>query len=155
LQNCFIPYHIFKVNPDSSFTAAERLESLKAGVIAAVGTGVTFTVVWGIHRLIAEPLSVSLGQFAIKAAIALFSGFLFGVTYRYVIRTDQNLQLSTGAVFAFGLIRGLATVENQLLNFQFGVNMAIAIAENIILFAGAAIVLNVAFQKSWVQRFPE
>lgn len=139
------------MNPDSSLTTVERLESLKAGVIAALGTGVTFTVVWGIHGLMIEPLSVSLVQFAIKAGIAFLSGFLFGVTYRYVIRTDQNLQLQTGAVFAFGLIRGLATVEDQLLNFQFGVNMAIAITENLILFAGAAIVVNIALQNRWIQ----
>lgn len=139
------------MNQDSSFTAAERLESLKAGAIAAVGIGVTFAVVWGIHRLIVKLPSLSLIQFGIKTAIALLSGFLFGVTYRYIVRTEQNVQLRIGAVFAFGLIRGLATVEDQLLNLQFGVNIALAIAENIILFAGAAIILNVALQNRWVQ----
>ncbi|MGB3535332.1 MAG: hypothetical protein WBA13_17675 [Microcoleaceae cyanobacterium] len=142
------------MNPDSSFTAAERLESLKAGVIAALGTGLTFVMLYFIHRLIAQPLATSLVQLAIQTAIALLSGFLFGVTYRYVIRTDKNLQLNTGAVFAFGLIRGLATVEDQLLNLSVWVNTAFAIAENIILFAVAAIVLNIAFQQGWIKPFP-
>ncbi len=150
------------MNQDSSFTPAERLESLKAGLLAALGTGLTFVILYFIHGLIAQPLAASLVQLGIQVAIALFSGFLFGVTYRYVIRTDQNLQLNTGAVFAFGVIRGLAIVENQGLNLQQWVDilMAIAqrcdrsIAENIILFAVAAIVLNIAFQQGWVKRFP-
>lgn len=137
------------MNPNSSFTPAERLESLKAGLTASFGIGLTFAILSGIHLLWGEPLSIFV--LAIKAAIALFSGFLFGVTYRYVIRSDQNLQLSLGAVFAFGLIRGLAEVENQLLNQPQWLNIIRVIAENIILFVGAAIVLNFAFKKGWIQ----
>ncbi|MGB3404286.1 MAG: hypothetical protein WBA77_16495 [Microcoleaceae cyanobacterium] len=74
---------------------------------------------------------------------------------------DRNLQLSTGAVFAFGLIRGLAIVEYITVDGQQWVDMMIAIApvallsiaESIILFAPPAILLNIAFQQGWIKRF--
>lgn len=46
-----------------------------------------------------------------SGAIAFFSGLLFGVTYRYLIRSDKNPQLKAGGVLAFGLVRGLTQIE--------------------------------------------
>lgn len=147
------------MNPNSSFSATERLESFKAALTAAMATGLTFAILKCVDLLWSAPLPIPL--LAIQGIIACFSGFLFGVTYRYIIRSDtpngtlrdRNLQLSTGAVFAFGLIRGLAMVQDQLLNFQFWLNTVSAIAESIILFAPPAILLNIAFQQGWIKRF--
>ena len=36
---------------------------------------------------------------------------LFGVTYRYIIRSDKNPQLKAGGILAFGLVRGLTQIE--------------------------------------------
>jgi hypothetical protein len=139
------------VNRNSSLSAIERLESLKAALTAALGTGLTFAILTVIHLLWSAPLQFPL--LAIKGTIACFSGFLFGVTYRYIIRSDRNLQLSTGAVFAFGLIRGLAMVQDQVLSPTQWVDIMITITENIILFTTPAILLNIAFQQDWIKRF--
>ncbi|WP_414153323.1 hypothetical protein [Nostoc commune] len=47
----------------------------------------------------------------VSGAVASFTGLLFGVTYRYIIRSDKNPQLKAGGVLAFGLVRGLTQIE--------------------------------------------
>ncbi|HEY9749795.1 MAG TPA: hypothetical protein V6C63_14010, partial [Allocoleopsis sp.] len=89
----------------------------------------------------------------ISGAIAILAGFLFGVTYRYVIREDQNPHLKSGAVLAFGLVRGLAQVDVGF-NLQgtlwpFGV-LAV---ESILLFAIARLALDAAIRQGWVRPF--
>jgi ammonia channel protein AmtB len=66
----------------------------------------------------------------VNVAIASISGFLFAVTYRYIVRDDQNPHLKSGAVSAFGLVRGLAQIQEPLDSI---VNI-MAIAESLILF---------------------
>jgi hypothetical protein len=43
----------------------------------------------------------------VSGAVASVNGLLFGVTYRYIIRSDKNPQLKAGGILAFGLVRGL------------------------------------------------
>jgi hypothetical protein len=95
----------------------ERVESLKAGAIA----GITLTVAQLPFDIIQMQLFSSVGVsqisdsavlgWGVSLGIAAISGFLFGVTYRYIIRNDRNSHLQDGAVLAFGLVRGLALVE--------------------------------------------
>ncbi|NJN88715.1 MAG: hypothetical protein HC881_23575, partial [Leptolyngbyaceae cyanobacterium SL_7_1] len=47
----------------------------------------------------------------LQGAIALATGFLFGVSYRYIVRQDENSHLKSGAILAFGIIRGLAQID--------------------------------------------
>jgi hypothetical protein len=49
----------------------------------------------------------------LRLAIAAMSGFLFAVTYRYIIRNDDNSHLKDGAVLAFGIVRCLALWEGN------------------------------------------
>lgn len=89
----------------------------------------------------------------LSAGIAGFSGFLFGVTYRYIICVDKNPQLKSGAVFAFGLVRGLNQIEfgwnvnNTLLPFL------ILAGESIFWFTLAAFVLDTAILLNWLKPF--
>ena len=79
----------------------EREQSLKAGLIS----GLAFTLAYSLGEF------VKLFLLAIRMAIAFISGFLFGVTYLYIVRQDENSHLKDGAVLAFSLVRGLALVE--------------------------------------------
>ncbi|MGB3572036.1 MAG: hypothetical protein WBA01_08320, partial [Phormidesmis sp.] len=47
----------------------------------------------------------------VNLAVAVTSGFFFGVTYRYIVRQDDNLHLGGGAVGAFAFVRSLAQIE--------------------------------------------
>lgn len=139
----------------TNFTPAERLESLKAGTLAATVAGCTVLLFSLGHRLLGLWPAESLTILAIKGISSLLSGFLFGVTYRYIIRRDRNPQLKAGAVFAFGFIRTLAQLEG-LFSQEFRQNwleIAIQSGESFAFFAIVAGFLEVAFQKSWIQPF--
>ena len=99
---------------------AERLESLKAGVIGSVSLGLAFlstsfiNVLWldkYFHLVGYHTINMVSLQVLSSGVIAGFSGFLFGVTYRYIIRVDTNPHLKTGGIWDFGLVRGLTQIE--------------------------------------------
>ena len=141
---------------------AERLESLKAGVIGSISLGLAFlctsfiNILW-ISKyfpiLSYEQIYLVNLQMLLNGMIAGFSGFLFGVTYRYIIRLDANTHLKTGGVWAFGLVRGLTQIEvgwninNSVLPFL------ILAGESILWFALAAFVLDTAILRKWLKPF--
>jgi hypothetical protein len=137
-----------------SLSLEERLESLKAGLIA--GTVATLaegllqalqTSFWPRAAITAGTLSPA---FWFGLAVAGLSGFLFGVTCRYAIRRDNNPHLSSGVVLAFGLVRGLAQIQlDEALQ-----NVALVffvIAESIALFAMAYVGLSASIRRGWVK----
>jgi hypothetical protein len=159
------------VNQDLKFNDREKIESVKAGTIAALCLLVVFAIAsWGNHWLLAQasaslvslPL-VNLSQVKVALASAAgvaISGFLFGMTYRYVIRDDRNPHLKSGAVLAFGLVRAIPQVEpaiSQLIghipNLAEIWPFALIGLESLILFAAARIVLDWAIARKWVKPF--
>jgi hypothetical protein len=91
-------------------TLAERIESLKVGGISALAFTIPSVLFLGIHvGLWGEPLTIWMGL--VRTAGAMVSGFLFGVTYRYIVRNDENPHLRDGAVAAFSLVRGLVPLQ--------------------------------------------
>lgn len=155
------------MNDSSNFSAAERLESLKAGTLAALSLLLAFVLVAIANNLILAKLTALTTlqttaidlNLVVRCAIASISGFLFGVTYRYAIRRDRNPQLKTGVVLAFGLVRGLAQVDVELsghasilLAKNIGLYAAIAL-ESMLMFAIAAIVLDFTIQRHWIELF--
>lgn len=163
--------------------AAERIESLKAGILAATAAAIGGFCLNGIYLFLlaqihltptvnnslltdlSEEFSLNLTPW-LKALILLLSGFLFGVTYRYIVRQDDNPQLKAGAVMAFGLIRGLAQAEAKLDQGQLTTIMVskvfanaelwqigVGIVESVILFALAAVVLDQAIDRGWIKTF--
>jgi hypothetical protein len=130
----------------------DRIESVKAGVIGAIA----FTVAYGCaivvnhYTLITTTLDFScLG----KVVIAAMSGFLFAVTYRYIIRSDQNSHLKDGAVLAFGLVRGLAIGDNgSYFNDNWTV-FSLLIIESIVCFTAARLCLDMALKQGWIEPF--
>ncbi|HEY9859056.1 MAG TPA: hypothetical protein V6D16_06095 [Candidatus Obscuribacterales bacterium] len=150
------------VNGSFELNLAERIESLKAGTLAALSVCVAFAAIALVNSQVLATEFASLAGLQIvkidahllmSGAIAILAGFLFGVTYRYVIREDQNPHLKSGAVLAFGLVRGLAQVDVgfslQGTLWPFGV-LAI---ESVCLFAIARSTLDFAIQQSWVRPF--
>ncbi|MGB0564171.1 MAG: hypothetical protein ACPGVO_20570 [Spirulinaceae cyanobacterium] len=91
----------------------EQIESVRAGLwgatlltlaeggLLAGQAGLNY---FGIRLLPPSPLVVTL-------AVALGSGFLFGIAYRYIVRQDANPHLRQGAVLAFSGVRFGALLE--------------------------------------------
>ncbi len=140
---------------------AERIESVKAGLVTA--TAFTFAdlvaillnnlifVTWGIefHLLSVTSQLDSI----ITIATALVNGFLFGVTYRYIVRNDRNSHLKDGAVMAFGLVRGLALLEATVSKSEHFWSLTILITEAILGFAIARYSLDFALQRKFIKPF--
>ncbi|CAL8471336.1 g10878 [Coccomyxa elongata] len=84
---------------------AERIESAKAGAVAAVGGllgSLPYLAVQGQSQI----------STALSAAQVVASCLLFGVTFRYVQSAGaSNPQLKAGTVAAFGMVRGLAYAD--------------------------------------------
>lgn len=144
----------------SSELTAERIESLKAGMLAALSftlaysltvVGNTLVLAEQFETLAALPITTAL-DLVVRVAVAWLSGFLFGVTYRYVIREDKNPHLKEGAVLAFGLVRALAPVEGQPnLTDAFWL-LGVLGMESILCFAIARLTLDWALHH-WVKPF--
>lgn len=135
----------------------ERIESVKAGITSAAAFGLAEFALILTHSALGFRLAtnLSLPQFTTLwsyiqyLSIAGISGFLFGVTYRYVIRGDRNPHLQDGAVLAFGLVRGLAAIEDT----QFTPLWGLIILESIICFAFARITLDTALKFKLIKPF--
>ncbi|NDJ16828.1 hypothetical protein [Myxacorys almedinensis] len=138
----------------------ERVESIKAGIVSASAVGLVFPVAWsmnnGVFQQADELAALQTGYLAgsLSGAIALFTGFLFGITYRYVIRQDPNLHLRSGAVLAFGLVRGLAQIDVGFTTQESVFPFLVLAGESLMLFAIARLVLDWAMGQKWVKPFP-
>ncbi|MCU0527142.1 MAG: hypothetical protein MUF72_20225 [Elainella sp. Prado103] len=140
--------------------AAERIESLKAGIASAAGAAIVWSglqlgAIWAIfpeldgqvwQRALWSP------ETGLQLGIAIFSGFLFGVTYRYIVRSDRNTHLRSGAAGAFGLVRGLAEIDRSLLQAPIWAS-ALVLLENLLLFGLLSLWLDWLLQKGWLQEF--
>mgnify|MGYP005847763769 CR=1 FL=1 len=146
-----------------SISQADRVESLKAGTAGAIATTFAATLWWIGVGLLRKPLPglfpavgaswLSL-ESGIHGAIALVSGGLFGITYRYAVRQDQNLQLRSGVVFAFALVRGLAQLEVEWVDLSALWQLGLPLAEGLWLFSVAALSLQWAIHRGWVRSLP-
>ena len=140
---------------------AERIESLKAGIIGGLSVCFAFAIASLLNTFVLAKHFQTLAclqndldwHLCVSGAVATFIGLLFGVTYRYIIRSDKNPQLKAGGVLAFGLVRGLTQIELGW-NFNSTIWPFLVLAgESVFWFALAAIALNVAIQLRWVKPF--
>lgn len=140
--------------------AAERFESLKAGIIGAIATvsgygllhGPVYAIGYqwaGLQHLWEDWLTTDW----IAGAIVCLTGFLFGVTYRYIVRQDANAQLKMGAVMAFGLVRGLAQVEMGIGQSESLWLLGLRVLESLLFFAIAVFGLEFAMRQGWIKSF--
>jgi hypothetical protein len=149
----------------------ERIESVKAGIVGAgafivaelvcllaqaLALGLVLNFMPELHidfGIINWTWKIKLGlELAIELAIGAVSGFLFGVTYRYIIRSDRNSHLKDGAVLAFGLVRGLAVVEKNLAVSEL-LSLGGFVLQSIICFAIARFILDFAIARALIKPF--
>ena len=143
--------------------AEERTESAKAGVIAAVCGSVCSAPAALVSTIAFTPQ----WEFATDALALQLA--LFGVVYRYAVRTDKNEQLQQGAVGAFALVRTLSSVQvgSQCsalplncgppigyLDWDMLLQLGAYFGESALAFGGAAFALEFAWSKGWAKRLP-
>lgn len=158
------------MNFSNRTSMTERIESLKAGTLSGLSVTLAYIAIafastnsgiaLGNDFLLAAQVDllrdfqiwISINLF-LKVGIAFLSGFLFGVTYRYIIRNDDNPHLKSGAVLAFGLVRGLALIEGEDNFFDSFWLLGILVVESIIYFAIARFTLDWAISHNWLKPF--
>lgn len=143
----------------SPILAKERLESLKIGLLAASVALLSFGLLergmgWLPLPASVLPLTQAWVPIGMAAAIVGLSGFLFGVTYRYVVRRDRNPHLKSGVVLAFGLVRGLAQLEVGIRLPELLPRLGAGVIASLILFAIVGAVVDVALTQGKVAPFP-
>lgn len=140
----------------------ERLESLKAGIFGGLSVCLTFLITTFLNNLLLAKYFTALSilqiniqdwRWWISGAISCFCGLLFGVTYRYIIRSDDNPQLKAGGVLAFGLVRGLTQVDMGLCCYSTILPFVVLGAESVLWFAMSAIALDTAIKLGWIKPF--
>lgn len=140
---------------------AERLESLKAGIIGGLSVCLTFAITSLLNIFVLVKYFQTLAslqsdvnwQWLVSGGVATFTGLLFGVTYRYIIRSDKNPQLKAGGVLAFALVRGLTQIELGWNSHSAILPFLVLAFESVLWFAFAAIALDMAIQLRWVKPF--
>jgi hypothetical protein len=133
----------------------ERIESVKAGSFSGITAGISYGLIVAIDRLILAVDSRSLISLGLEAAISIVTGFLFGVTYRYIIRTDRNDHLNSGAVLAFGLVRGLAQIDVTKFELSQVLMDGLIVGKSILLFAVARYAIDLALTAGWILPFSQ
>ena len=136
----------------------ERIESVKAGIVGAGAFTIAELIVLVVRSLIVPVLTPNPTgliidySWLVQLAIGAISGFLFGVTYRYIIRGDRNSHLNDGAVLAFGLVRGLALVERDITLSELS-SVLFLIISSVVCFAIARLVLDLAIARKFIKPF--
>ena len=140
---------------------AERLESLKAGIVGGFSLFFIFAIANLLNTLVLAKYFQTLASLQsdvnwhlwVSGAIAFFSGLLFGVTYRYIIRSDKNPQLKAGGVLAFGLVRGLTQIELGWNSHSTILPFVVLAFESVLWFGIAAFAVDIAIQLRWLKPF--
>jgi hypothetical protein len=148
---------------------ADRLESFKAGFLGAISSVFAFFAIAMLHHFLQNFLTgaplINSFEFRnplillIKMGMIGFSGFLFAVTYRYIVRRDRNSHLKSGAILAFACIRGFAIIDRELPTFtllpllQIALAIAILLLENIAWLVIVQSLLETAIQHKWINAF--
>lgn len=131
----------------------EKAESVKAALLSAVaGTAVAAPLVFLQSPAGAAPLSL---------LAIVGSCFLFGVTFRYALRSDlDNVQLKAGVVAAFTAVRSLSAFDilqlngaGEALQPQLLTNAITYGLESAIVFASCAAALEAGFRQGLVQLY--
>ena len=138
---------------ESDLLAAARIVSIKSGLIGAIAVGTTALFTIGFANVPNVPLEApnTLLSGFVNLAVAISSGFFFGVTYRYIVRQDDNLHLSSGAVGAFGMVRSLSIIESLWTDAFSPLLWLLIAGESFLWFAIARYALDFAIRKNWIQ----
>lgn len=133
----------------------ERIESVKAGSLAAIAFGGIYSValVGNGYFGLTQGFQLGLLSLGLNLGSSFLSGFLFGVTYRYIIRQDDNSHLRDGAVLAFALVRSGGLIELQPDQTEMAGAIALLMLESLVGFAAARSSLDWAMARHWLKPF--
>lgn len=149
-------------------SVADRIESFKAGFLGAIASVFAFFAIALLHHFLQNFLPVQLiSSFELSSPFILliklgmigFSGFLFAVTYRYIVRRDRNSHLKSGAILAFACIRSFGAIDRDLPTLtllplvQLALVSAILLLENVAWLAIVQSLLETAIQHKWIAAF--
>ncbi|KAI3727794.1 hypothetical protein L6452_16414 [Arctium lappa] len=133
----------------------EKLESVKAATISAIVGTLASLPISLTHENDAFELTVS-------TAITIIACALYGATFRYAVRRDlDDFHLKTGTSAAFGIVKGVATLDGRpsleheagsLLSHAF--NGAVCVSENVLIFLFAAAGLDICYKMEILSPFP-
>jgi hypothetical protein len=145
----------------------ERIESVKAAVIGVVG-GIAALLPYGIVKGIVYRFSAT-WEFEFDATVLGLA--LFGITYRYAVRKDNNPNLKQGVVGSFAITKALSCIDvpdslctSVPINcgppfFLFSDSMLLqgvaAFIEAIIAYGGAAYILERCMSSGLLSKFPK
>eukprot|EP00320_Phaeocystis_rex_P009811 CAMPEP_0119095330 /NCGR_PEP_ID=MMETSP1178-20130426/169130_1 /TAXON_ID=33656 /ORGANISM="unid sp, Strain CCMP2000" /LENGTH=210 /DNA_ID=CAMNT_0007079125 /DNA_START=26 /DNA_END=658 /DNA_ORIENTATION=+ len=147
--------------------AAKRAESGKAAavsLIAGTAGGLPFLLLGKAAEI---PPGFTAAAWELQADGLAVMLLLFGIVYRYAVRTDKNQMLKQGVVGAFVITRSWALITPSegcsalplncgppLGYFSWGMiaQGAFATVETGVACAAAAVALEVCFDKGWIQR---
>jgi hypothetical protein len=138
---------------------AERVASLKAGIVGgtilAFSTDIFVSINYGLAVMEGDrfsSLQVTMGlDLLLRLGIAWVSGFLFAVTYRYIIRDDNNSHLKDGAVLAFSIVRCLALLEGNSHWQEDIYSLVVLSGESILGFALVRLCLDLSMKRGWLK----
>jgi hypothetical protein len=149
-------------------SVADRIESFKAGFLGAIASVFAFFAIALLHHFLQNFLPVQLiSSFELSSPFILliklgmigFSGFLFAVTYRYIVRRDRNSHLKSGAILAFACIRSFGAIDRDLPTLtllpliQLALVSTILLLENVAWLAIVQSILETAIQHKWIAAF--
>jgi len=149
-------------------SVADLIESFKAGFLGAIASVFAFFAIALCHHFLQNFLPVQLPSsfelsspfiLLIKLGMIGFSGFLFAVTYRYIVRRDRNSHLKSGAILAFACIRSFGAIDRDLPTLtllplvQLALVNAILLLENVVWLTIVQRLLETAIQQKWIAAF--
>ena len=145
---------------------ADRIDSVKAAAIAAVGGSFIYLPFAGIKGA----LNSFDAQWEFNTDMLALSLALFGITYRYAIRKDENPNLKQGVVGAFAITRTVSNIHVptdqcsslpldcgppfHYFNWDMITQGGDGFIESLIAFGAAAFVLERSFSRGWLSKFP-
>ena len=142
--------------------AAKRMESGKAAISSTV-VGMTAALPF----LLLGPGAFTAPAWELQADGLALMLFLFGVVYRYAVRTDENEMLKQGVVGAFVITRSWALIAPPAtcsvvplncgaplgyFNWDMILQGSFAAVETGAACAAAAYALEFSFEKGWIKR---
>ncbi len=100
---------------DDKFSMAQRIESIKTGVVGLLAGGLAITPFAALHDIVYpdDTIENSLAQWEFDTDTGSIAGALFAIVYRYCVREgeEKNEMLGMGVIGAFTIVRTLGRVR--------------------------------------------
>ena len=141
----------------------DRFESVKSAVASAIGGSLSFTT----YSVLVGISSGFSPAWELRADTLAVSLLLFGITYRYAVREDENAQLKQGVVLSFAVSRALCLITPSEFCTSipldcgppfhyFSISMILSgisgFIESLLGYGGAALALENLFEQGVVRR---